>query len=184
MDGSMKGRHDDPSARLRIEQVLQAARDYFLTEENIYGCAETTFMALKHAYGLPDPGDSSAAMVLNGGVAYGGGICGAISGAAMAVGMLAERRIPDHNQAKRTARRIIMRYMDQFEAEHRSVNCRDLIELDIRDESQHHTFIESGIWRTICMGQIEFAVRQLGRLGDEDAWRQVVSELNAGEIAG
>ena len=174
----MSDRHDNPDSLLRTEQAVQAARNYFLTEENIYGCAETTFMVLKGAYNLPDAGNPSAAMVLNGGVAYDGGICGAISGAALAVGMLVERRIPDHKQAKRTARRIIMRYMDRFQAEHQSVNCRDLIKLDIRDEEQHHTFMESGIWRTICMDQIEFAIRQLVDLGDEAVWARVVSEVN------
>jgi len=172
----IRSRLDHPLTRLSLEQTLETARSYFLTEENIYGCAETTFMVLKQVYGLPEPGDSSAAMVLNGGVAYGGGVCGAISGAAMAVGMLAERRIPDHKLAKRTARRLIMRYMDRFQAEYNSVNCKGLIELDIRDEEQHHTFIESGIWRTVCMGQIEFALRELAELGDEDVWARAVSE--------
>jgi len=160
------------------QEAIEKARAYFLTEENIYGCAETTFMVLKDAYGLPDPGDSSAAMALNGGIAYFGGVCGAITGAAMAVGILAERRISDHKEAKRTARRIIMRYMDQFEEEYQTVNCRDLIGLDIRDEHGHHKFIEEGIWRTTCMDQIEFAVKQLFALGDETVWNQAVQEVN------
>ena len=44
-------------------------------------------MVLKAAYGLDDPMDPAAAVALNGGVAYSGGLCGAITGAALAVGM-------------------------------------------------------------------------------------------------
>ena len=67
--------------------VIRKAREYFLRPDNLYGCAETTFMALKEAYGLPHAADSSAAMALNGGIAYSGGLCGAITGAALAVGL-------------------------------------------------------------------------------------------------
>ncbi len=160
------------------QEAIQIARDYFLTEENIYGCAETTFMTFKSIYGLSDPTESASAMVLNGGVAYSGGMCGAISGAAMAVGMLAEERISDHKQAKSTARRIIMRYMQAFDDKYQSVNCGDLIQLDISQEDQHHQFIESGIWRKVCMDQIEYAIKQLYNLQDETIWRQVVQEVN------
>ena len=58
----MNDRHDNPDPLLLTEQAVETARSYFLTEENIYGCAETTFMVLKQAYDLPDPGDASAAM--------------------------------------------------------------------------------------------------------------------------
>ena len=42
--------------------------------------------------GIDAPTDASAAMAFNGGIAYSGGPCGAITGAAMAVGLLAEQR--------------------------------------------------------------------------------------------
>jgi C_GCAxxG_C_C family probable redox protein len=150
------------------QEAIEKARAYFLTEDHTYGCAETTFMVLKEAYGLPDPADSSPAMALNGGIAYSGSLCGAISGAALAMGMLAERRMPDHKEAKRTARQIVAQLMDEFLATHQSVNCRDLIGMEIRDERQHQQFIESGIWRTRCMAQIEFAIQWCYALGERE----------------
>ena len=79
----------------RVDAVA-LARAYYLDEQHQFGCAETAFMVLKAAYGLDDPMDPAAAVALNGGVGYSGGMCGAITGAALAVGMLAERRIDDH----------------------------------------------------------------------------------------
>ncbi len=163
-------------------EAIEKARSYFLTEENIYGCAETTFMVMKEAYGLSEAWDSSAAMALNGGIAYSGGMCGAISGAALAVGMLAGRRVADHKEAKRVARRIIAGYMDYFQQSYGSFNCRDLIGFDIRDERQHHQFIESGLWRDRCMKQIEFAVQQLVMLVDEVAWERTTLEVNSNAL--
>jgi C_GCAxxG_C_C family probable redox protein len=148
-------------------EAIGKARQYFLDNQNSYGCAETTFMVLKEAFGLPEAGDSSPAMALNGGIAYRGGVCGAITGAALAVGMLAERRQPDHKLAKLSARQRVDRLIDHFEATHGAVNCRELIGTDLRDEDQHLQFIQSGLWRTRCMSQIETVIRYLNLLADE-----------------
>jgi len=152
------------------DDAISQARDLFLTEENEFGCAETTYIVLKRAFDLPDADDSSAAMALNGGVAYGGGVCGAISGAALAVGQLAGRGIADHNEAKTAARELVKDLMDRFEAEFGSTTCRGLLGLDLRKPGEHDRFIESGIWQTRCMAQIEFAVQHLAKLDSASDW--------------
>ena len=73
-------------------EAVSMARERYLDDRHAYGCAETVFTVLKSAYGLPDEADPSAASALNGGIAYSGGTCGALTGAALAVGLLAERR--------------------------------------------------------------------------------------------
>jgi C_GCAxxG_C_C family probable redox protein len=106
-------------------------------------------------------------MALNGGIAYRGSVCGAITGAVLAVGMLVGQRQPDHKLAKLSARQRVDRLIDHFEAMHGAVNCRELIGTDLRDEDQHLQFIQSGLWRTRCMGQIETVIRYLNLLADE-----------------
>jgi C_GCAxxG_C_C family probable redox protein len=117
-------------------------------------------------------------MALNGGIAYSGGICGAISGSALAVGMLAERRLGDHVRAKRIAREIVSGVLDDFAREHGAVNCRELIGMDLRAPGAHARFVDSGIWRTRCMAQIEFALRALAPLADPEVWERRVDELD------
>ena len=150
------------------QEAVEQARAYFITEDNVHGCAETTLMVLQQTYGLPNAADSSPAMVLNGGVAWSGGPCGAITGAAMAVGRLAAQRIADHKEAKRVARSIIAQVMAEFRAEYGHTDCRDLVGLDISTEEGHAQFIEGQMWHTVCMRQIEFVVRRLVRLRDEE----------------
>ena len=142
------------------------ARALFLRDDNVHGCAETSYIVLKRAYGLPEADDSSAAMALNGGVAYAGGVCGAISGAALAVGELAGRRVSDHREAKTAAREVVMELMDRFQEEFGNTTCRGLLGLDLRKPGEHDRFIQSGIWRTNCMAQIEFAVQHLADLDE------------------
>ena len=156
------------------EEAIGLARSLFLRDDNHYGCAETTLVALQELYGFADAANSSAAMALNGGVAYSGGICGAISGAAMAIGRLAEERSSDHQEAKRTARLLVQSLIAGFEAEFNGRNCSQLIDFDISIPAQHDAFIESGVWRETCMGQIEFAVARLSTLADPDTWARAV----------
>jgi len=159
--------------------VAAIARAYFLDDRNQFGCAETPFIVLKGAYGLDDPMDAAAAMALNGGVAYSGGACGAITGAALAVGMLAERRIDDHRVAKAVARRQVAGLIEEFQAEHGSIDCRDLIGFDLRAPGQHEAFVAGGTWREKCMRQVEFAVTRMAPLADEDTWAAAVRDLDA-----
>jgi C_GCAxxG_C_C family probable redox protein len=163
--------------RMAEIDVAAIARAYFLDERNQFGCAEATFIVLKGAYALGDPMDAGAAMALNGGIAYSGGACGAITGAALAVGMLAERRIDDHREAKRVARDLVAGLMDDFRAEHGALDCRDLTGYDLRAPGQHDAFMAAGVWRERCMRQVEFAVTRMAPLADEEAWAAAVRKL-------
>ena len=167
----------------RAEAVIERSRELFLDDRNIYGCAETAFVVLKEAFGLPDAANSSAAMALNGGIAYSGATCGAVTGAALAVGMLAERRLPDHRAAKRAARLATADLLAAFEAEFGASACRELIGVDLRTDAGHRAFIESGVWRDRCMRHIEMAVARLAPLAGETAWDAAIEALEPGDPA-
>ena len=157
--------------------VAELARAYYLDDRHLYGCAESTFMVLKTAYGLDDPEDPSAAVALNGGVAHSGGMCGAITGAALAVGMLAEQRIADHAAAKRVARELVAGALEAFREKHGAVDCRALIGYDLRAPGGHDAFLAGGAWRDGCMRQIESVVQHLEVLTDQDVWEREVREI-------
>jgi C_GCAxxG_C_C family probable redox protein len=156
-----------PAGRARAR-----ARELFLDDANTFGCAETAFVVLKEAYGLPEPADSAAAMALNGGVAYSGSTCGAITGAALAVGELAASRIPDHREAKRAAREVTAELLGAMEAASGATTCRALTGVDLRTEEGHRAFIDGGAWRVTCMRQVELAVERLAPLAEPGAWRE------------
>ncbi len=166
-----------PQSRDHASAARARARALFLDDANVHGCAESTLVALATAFGLPDAEDSSPAMALNGGIAYSGSTCGAVTGAAMAVGRLAAARIADHVEAKRVARRLTQEAMASFEREFGATSCRALLDLDLSTEAGHRAFIEGGVWRATCMRQIEFAVGSVATLADERAWTERVATL-------
>jgi len=150
--------------------LRRRTRELFLDDANTFGCAETALVVLQEHFGLPGAGDSSPAMALNGGIAYSGGMCGAITGAALAAGRQAGRLIPDHSRAKREARRITQALIADFGREFGAAGCRELTGYDFMEPGRHHAFIESGVWRDACLRQIEFAVERLANLVEAAAW--------------
>ena len=170
---------ESPAVRALREAAITQADAYYLDDDHPYGCAETVFMTLKGLYGLEAPNDASAAMAFNGGIAYSGGPCGAITGAALAVGMLAEQRIADHARAKLIARELVHDTMAAFEAAHGSTACRELIGYDLRAPGEHEAFLESGLWREACASQIRTVVAHLAGLADAAEWERAVQAIEA-----
>lgn len=155
----------------------QRARNLFLTDEGAHGCAEVALVALQEHFGLPNAADSSPAMALNGGVAYSGSTCGALTGAALAVGRLAAARIPDHREAKSAARFLIQNVMADFDKQFGAVDCRSLTGYDMI--ADHDAFMADGSWKTTCTAQIEFVIERLGGLVDEAAWNAALGRPTA-----
>lgn len=153
-----------------ICNLEQRVRELFLDDANTFGCAETALIALQEHFGLPDSGDSSAAMALNGGIAYTGGMCGAVTGAALAAGRQAGRLIPDHSRAKGAARELTQALIVDFAARFGAVGCRELSGYDFMKPGEHHAFIESGFWREACLRQIIFAVERTSHLAAAADW--------------
>ncbi len=160
-----------------VDALVERARALFLDRSLTYGCAEATYLVLCEAWGVGEPGDSSPAMALNGGVAYSGATCGAITGAAMALGLLAGQRIEEHKAAKRVARELTMRLMDEFLAAHGATDCRDLIGIDLRAPGGHRAYLRSGAWEGPCMRQVETAIRAVAPLVEPGAWDAAVREV-------
>ena len=169
----------DDAAIAAERDPVRLARRYYLDERHLFGCAETALIVLKGAYDLDDPMDSSPAVALNGGIAWSGGPCGALTGAALAVGMLAERRIDDHARAKLVARETIATLLEEFRAEHGATDCRELIGLDLREPGGHEAFLAGGAWRDVCLRQIEFVVARLAALADPAEWERAVGAIEA-----
>lgn len=165
----------DPAAARRM------ARETFVTDDNSYGCAETSYVVLKHVFELPDPADSGPAMALNGGVAYQGGMCGAITGAALAVGELSARRVPEHSTAKTVARGMVRSVIEEFAEEFGSLECRELTGYELHRPGEHDRFIEAGIWRTTCAAQVEHCVGRLAELASPEVWDREIARLEVME---
>ena len=124
-----------------------------------WNCAQSVLGVFCSDLGL----DRETAMKLASGFGAGMGkrqeVCGAVSGAVMAVGMKHGQAREDDKAAKEAAYRLSRELMDRFQAEFGSCLCRELLPgLDLATEAGHERYKAEGWSEKICRPCVRFAV--------------------------
>ena len=89
-----------------------------------------------------------------GGVARRGELCGAVTGALLALGLA---RGADKPAGKEEIYRLSQEFMRLFEEKHSSLLCRDLIDCDISTPAGYQSAAEKRVFTTICPGLVRDA---------------------------
>ena len=82
-----------------------------------------------------------------GGVARHGEICGAVSGALMALGLARGAEVP---AKKEETYQLAQEFLRRFEEKHHALRCRDLIGCDLNTPEGHQKAVEKGVFRSLC----------------------------------
>ena len=89
-------------------------------------------------------------------------VCGAVSGAIMAIGMKHGQARENDKAAKETAYRLSRELMERFQAEFGSCLCRELLPgIDLSTEAGHERYKAEGWSGKTCRPCVRFAVRLL-----------------------
>ncbi len=91
-----------------------------------YNCAESVLKAVAETAGTDIEHPERLATAFGGGIARQGYICGCLSGAAMAVGLLAGRTAPDDVAGKERVYAATTRLFERFKLQAGAVECRDI----------------------------------------------------------
>ncbi len=103
-----------------------------------FNCCESVLLRINEETPLPDFNSSTLRIASNfgGGVAGWGSVCGAVSGASMAIGLLLGTEgweTPEVFERKREFQRsFIQEFMKAFEEEWGTIKCLDLLGVDFR----------------------------------------------------
>lgn len=121
-----------------------------------YTCAESVLMAVSQEYDIeidrPD-----IAMGFGGGMGFMGEVCGAVSGAIMAISLV---KGPAENQLQfQKTMPLIQELRRRFEAEMNSINCRDLTGMDLTKPGGLEELIQSGTSDKVCVPAVDTAYR-------------------------
>ena len=95
-----------------------------------FNCAESVLIAVSDVLGIKADVIPKIATPFGGGIGRRGSICGAVSGAIMAIGLEYGRMGPSEDKEK--AYELALRFYERFEKKFGSVLCHDLIECDLR----------------------------------------------------
>ncbi len=119
--------------------------------ENGYVCSQAVFAAFSEDYGL------SKEQALKIGACFGSGmrkgeVCGACTGALMALGL-------KYGDDKAKSNEVCEKFLDEFKNENGSIICRDLLECDISTPEGVQFARGNDLFKEFCPKMVESAAK-------------------------
>lgn len=96
-----------------------------------------------------------------GGMGRSGGVCGAVTGAIMVLGLASCGPDPRDSSAKTRTYDLVRSFIEAFETRHHSIVCRELLGCDIGMAEGHAEAQRSGLFQNRCPRYVEDAVEIL-----------------------
>ena len=134
-----------------VKQVSEKAKGYF---DQGYNLAESVSLSFKDYLGIEDSLLPRLASGFGGGVGRKGSLCGAFTGAIMAIGMKMGRTDPKDRKTLLMVYEKCQQFWEKFEKEFGSRNCYDLIGLHLDDPEENKKWAETG-GREKCTAIVE-----------------------------
>ena len=127
--------------------------------EQGFSCAQSAFAAFAAENGLSE----ITAMNLTSGLGAGFGrqqeVCGAVSGAVLALGLCSGRKADDGRAVKEEAYALTSKLVQRFKALHGSCRCRELLGgLDLNAAGAHERMLTEGLRDKVCAACVRDAV--------------------------
>lgn len=130
-----------------------------------YHCGPAVLQVMWQAYGLRNE------EFLWAGIPFMSGIsgqqqapCGAVSAAAVALGLRHRCPLDDKRaakQAREAVRRSASHMVQAFSSKFGDITCRGLLNIDFSQTGEYKRFRESGIWKEKCERYVQFVIEQL-----------------------
>lgn len=112
-----------------------------------FNCAQAVLSAFADHYGLDVTTALKLASPFGGGVARRGQVCGAVTGALLALALARGASVPE---GKEQVYLLAQEFLQKFEARHQAILCRDLLGYDISQPEEHQQAREAGIFKSQC----------------------------------
>ncbi len=122
-----------------------------------FNCAESVLLAITKQLKIRSASVPKIATGFGAGVGKHGDICGALSGAVMAMGIVEGRINPKDQEAKTKIYAKIAVLMEDFKKEFGHTSCRDLTGCDLLTKEGQDKFSDYKIHEQICPGFVAFA---------------------------
>ncbi len=130
-----------------------------------FNCAQAVFGAFAEELGMSEEQALDVALCFSGGMRR-GETCGAVSGGLMVFGLKYGEPGPeeDEQEVKMKAYSLASKFMERFQQENGSCDCKDLLGCNPSTEEGMQYAMENNLFFDICPKKIESAVRILEEL--------------------
>lgn len=146
-----------------MDKLKKAATDYF---DEGFNCAESALLALSDFKKLDCGCIPNVASGFGGGVGRSGEICGVITGAVMAMGIVHGRSRQEGKDSKTKERiyELVSNFVKNFQSKFGSLKCIELTGCDFSTAEGSNKFKSEKIHSNICSKLLEFAVSEAMKL--------------------
>ncbi|MGE5628113.1 MAG: C-GCAxxG-C-C family protein [Solirubrobacterales bacterium] len=140
----------------KIEQAIS-----YLTQGA--NCAQSVLLAFSEDLGITEDLALKIASGFGGGMCQ-GEVCGAVTGAMMVLSLkYGDSGIPD-SETKEKIYHLIRSFSDEFKNKNGSINCSNLLGIDLQKEENRAVARENGLFKDNCSRFVENAVKILETL--------------------
>ena len=136
--------------------------------ESGFNCSQSVFVAYAPLYGLDADIALRIGQPFGGGMGRSGEVCGAVSGALMALGLAEGNTDPENNEAKARVYTRASDFLKRFEARQETVLCRELLGVDIGTEDGLQFAREQDLFHQQCPAFVRAAAEILQEMLSKD----------------
>ena len=127
-----------------VEEAVQLFEDGYM-------CSQAVLAVFCEEFGLSREQAFKISISFGGGMRK-GEVCGACTGAIMALGL-------KYGENKSKSDEMCVKFLDSFKKENGSYICRDLLDCDIRTEEGIKYAIDNNLYKEICPKMVESAAK-------------------------
>ncbi|OGP86986.1 MAG: hypothetical protein A2031_10275 [Deltaproteobacteria bacterium RBG_19FT_COMBO_43_11] len=132
-----------------------------------YNCAQAIVKTYAGDVGMSEEEGVKMASVLGGGIGRTGHVCGAVSGAALIIGMKFGSTDNTSLESKDKAYQKSKELLERFAAENKSILCKDILGYDISTKEGLMQARQSGVFIQKCPGFVSSAAKILENILNE-----------------
>jgi C_GCAxxG_C_C family probable redox protein len=126
-----------------------------------YNCSQAVLSAFAGEGGISEETALKLASPFGGGIARQGGVCGALTGALMALGLHQGNATPE---GKENTYQISEEFIRRFKERHGTILCRELIGYDLSIPEELQKAREGRVFSTICPALVSETARLLAEM--------------------
>ena len=128
-----------------------------------FNCAQSVFYAFAEDVGMEKEPALKAASCFGGGMRC-GEVCGAVTGALMAIGMKYGSSAENDETGQYTAYKKETEFIKKFREKNGKIHCRELLGFEARTREDTQRIMQEGLHITVCSKAIATAVELLEEL--------------------
>ncbi len=125
---------------------------------NDFNCAQSVLAAFAKDYELEETKALKLACGLGAGMGCTARTCGAVTGAFLVIGLKYGKYKSEDKDSKPLTYRKVREFIEEFEKRHGSIECRQLVGMDISSEKGFAEAREKNLFKSICFKLVEDTV--------------------------